>query len=233
MKGWLKKQFPIAWRNAAERYYRWRFSARQLRRKLRRNRFGFENARNLTIDLRYGGYCGGRIPSRFEQLGAHATTSTFYAELAEVFDPRIGVQVSPTDVLVDIGCGKGRVINFWLHQSLANRLVGLELDPLVATAAQQRLAPYSNVQILVGDAIENLPSDGTLFYLYNPFGPRIVEALVRRLLVMAQTRDIRIVYFSCFFLDAFSRDHWEIQPLPLNTVMPAALITPKRVAIEA
>jgi len=56
---------------------------------------------------------------------------------------------------------------------------------------------------------------------------------VRRLLVMAQTRDIRIVYFSCFFLDAFSRDDWEIQPLPLNTVMPAALITPKRVAIEA
>ncbi len=50
---------------------------------------------------------------------------------------------------------------------------------------------------------------------------------------MAQTRDIRIVYFSCFFLDAFSRDHWDIRHLPLNTVMPAALITPKRAAIEA
>ncbi len=80
-------------------------------------------------------------------------------------------------MLVDIGCGKGRVINFWLHQGLTNRLIGLELDPDVATAAQQRLAPYRNVQIIVGDAIENLPTDGTLFYLYNPFERPIVEAL--------------------------------------------------------
>ena len=89
------------------------------------------------------------------------------------------------------------------------------------------------MQIIVGDAIENLPSDGTLFYLYNPFERPIVEALLRRLLVMARTRDIRIVYFSCFFLDAFSREQWDIQHLALNTVMPAALITPKKAAIEA
>ena len=234
MKGWLKKQFPTAWKNAAERSYRWRFSARQLGRKLRRNRFGFENARNLILDLRYGGYCGGRVPSRFEELGAHATTSTFYSELAELFDPDNGIRVSPSDVLVDIGCGKGRVVNFWLKQGLlSNRLIGLELDPDFAAETQRRLAPYHNVHIIVGDAIENLPIDGTLFYLYNPFGPVVVHSLADRLFAIAKTRDIRIVYFSCFFLDAFSRDQWDIRHLPLNTLMPAVLITPKKAAIEA
>ena len=227
MKRWLKSRFPNAWANSVMRFYRWRARWPHWIIRLRRNRFGLEHIRNVAIDLRYGGYVGRRIPTKFADNGAHASASTFYWELAEVFDEQRGVSIGETDVLVDVGSGTGRVLNFWLSKGFGNQLVGLELDPDVAAASARRLARFPNVRIVPGDAIEHVPQDGTVFYLYNPFGRSLAEAFERRLRALAAVHDVRIVYYSCLFLEVFSPEHWQIQPLDLKAVLPAAVIAPR------
>jgi len=93
-------------------------------------------ARNMAMDLRYGALLSGTIKSR--RSGASNVANSQYSVLPPIFDGRIGRD----DVLVDVGCGKGRVINWWLSRGLRNRIVGIELEPEVASATAKRLARY-------------------------------------------------------------------------------------------
>lgn len=148
-------------------------------------------ARNVVLDLRYGGFLGGTIRSRYRYLGAHDTANSEYDVLAQIFEGRI----TPTDVLVDVGCGKGRVLNWWLSQGLTNRIIGIELDPRIAAATRRRLRKYPNVAILTGDALALLPREGTLFFLFNPFAAWLLPRLKERLEAVAGSRpDVRIIY---------------------------------------
>jgi len=87
-------------------------------------------ARTLATDLRYGAILSGNVGTRYRQAGAYNVVNTPYAVLPQVFAGRIGRD----DVLVDVGCGKGRVINWWLSRGLRNRMYGIEIDPEVAAA---------------------------------------------------------------------------------------------------
>ena len=78
---------------------------------------------DFFIDLRYGGYFGGKIKSRYAHLGAHDTASGHYSVLSCIFRK---YKIKDSDVLVDVGCGKGRVINWWLKQGHQNRIIGMD-----------------------------------------------------------------------------------------------------------
>src|SRR5262245_31735372 len=103
-------------------------------------------ARNLAMDLRYGASLAGTAPPRAE--GTAAVVNSQYSVLPYVFGDRI----RPHDVLVDVGCGKGRVINWWLSQGLRNRMVGIEHNPEIASATARRLRRFRNVTIVNRDA---------------------------------------------------------------------------------
>jgi SAM-dependent methyltransferase len=123
---------------------------------------------NICVDLLYGGSCARWKRTPYKRLGSRDTESSAYAQLRTLFDPA-RVPIRSNDVLVDIGCGRGRVINFWLKQGYRNRLFGIELDESIARLTRERLRSYRNVTILSGDALELLPAEATLFYLFNPF----------------------------------------------------------------
>lgn len=122
--------------------------------------------RNALIDLRYGGLLAGELKSRFSDRHAVETANSDYVGMSYMFEGRI----KDSDVLVDVGCGKGRVINSWLHSGYRNKMIGLELDDEVAERTRRRLRKFDNVTIVTGDAVENIPPSGTLFYMYHPFG---------------------------------------------------------------
>jgi len=155
------------------------------------------SCKNALTDFRYGGFSGGYI--RNPAPGAHGTGATDYAIMSQLFDGRI----HPDDVLVDVGCGRGRVINWWLSQGLANRIYGLEQLRDVGEATRRRLRPYKNVTIIIGDAIDHLPDDGTLFYLFNPFDERIVRRFADRLWRLAEGKRVTVIYFAPVHLDVF------------------------------
>ena len=180
---------------------------------LRKTGYGVDTLRNWWLDRRYGGYCGGTIkPPEYDRLDANAVESSDYTQLEMLFDLN-DLRIAPDDVLVDVGCGKGRVLNFWLQRGHRNRMVGLELNEDVAAHARERLKAFPNVTIVAGDALQNLPADGTFFYVYNPFGASVMTRFAERLQEhVASKGAARIIYNNCRHIEVFEADpRWQVE----------------------
>jgi len=161
--------------------------------------------RNLVRDLRYGKPLGGTVKTRYAHLGAHDVGNADYDDLAILF---AAADVRPDDVVVDVGAGKGRSLNWLLSHHPRNRLVGIELDPEICADTERRLRRFPQLTVLCGDAVELLPADGTLFYLFNPFDANVMTRF-RDALVAARA-DVpgrtRIVYYNVKALEVFEDD---------------------------
>ncbi len=183
--------------------------------------------RNLLLDLRYGGFLGlnlglhginplpdGKGPpsAEFSYSPYHwlACLSNSDVEcLQRIFDHRI----KASDVLVDVGCGRGRVINWWLDHGCHNQVFGIELDPATAERTRRRLRGHKNVTIITGDAAQNIPPQGTLFYLFNPFDAPTLAAFKDRLKeTAADPKNVRIFYYTPTHIQVFQDDPaWNVQ----------------------
>jgi len=181
--------------------------------------------RNLLLDLRFGAFLGGTIRTTHAGLGAHDVSNSDYRALSYLFANRI----LQTDVLVDIGCGKGRVLNWWLSLGISNQLIGIELDERVARRTAARLRNFRNVHVVAGDAIERLPVAGTLFYLFNPFTATNLRRLRDKLaLLRPLERRLIIIYYNCVDIELFTEDpRWQVErlALPDPRLHPAAVVT--------
>ena len=139
---------------------------------------------------------------RLRGAGAVRTDSVRYDVLNRLFRQ---VPISPGDVLVDVGCGKGRVIGWWLARGHENRLVGIELDPAIAAKLTARFAGTANVRIVVGDVLDHLPTEGTRFWLYNSFDHRIMTGFRDRLKQVCGG-GARLVYAEAKQIHLFQQD---------------------------
>lgn len=196
---------------------KWRFRLRVIK-----PRFGIETVRDFVIDQRYGGRCGGTYQSRWNHLGYRGLSSTHYYYLERLFNDR-DVPIEPDDVLVDVGCGKGRVLNFWLHRGLTNRLVGIEIDERWATFASKRLANHANVEVRCGDAFEIIPDDGTIFYMFNPFARDTCARFKDHLKSLrGPGADVTLVYYMSSHADLFEEDpDWVVTHVHAKTFHPS------------
>jgi SAM-dependent methyltransferase len=207
-----------------------RLGPQRLRRHWRlgvlKTRFGTELVRNYVIDRRYGGSCAGSAPTAFGELGAYGTSSVDYWQLYRIFSPENGLRITPEDVLVDVGCGKGRVLNHWLELGLGNRIVGIELDERFATFAARRLAGHSNVEVICGDALEMLPADGTVFFLFNPFGPEALARFAERIADTSVARErLVVIYYFAMHVHVFERDpRFVVEPFAAPTFHPGVTV---------
>jgi SAM-dependent methyltransferase len=158
--------------------------------------------RNALRDLRYGRPLGGTLRTRHAHLGAYDVANTDYDDLARLF---ADIEVAADDVIVDVGCGKGRVLNWFLSRYPENRIYGIELDPEVCAGTARRLRRHATVTVVCGDATASLPEDGTLLYLFNPFDEAAMRRLVATVLGL-RPAPRRIVYYNCKFLQLFLDD---------------------------
>ena len=181
----------------------------------------FKSLRNAAVDLRFGGFLGGTIRTRYAHLGAFHVANSDYDDLPLLF---AAAEITPDDVLVDVGCGKGRVINWFLMRHPANRIVGIELDPEVCASTARRLRRFEQVTILCGDATTMLPSDGTVFFLFNPFDEAVLGRFIDAFLAPGSERR-RIVYYNCEFVQLFLDDpRFEVRRIDLPGSHMSALI---------
>ena len=198
------------------------FVKRRWQLRVVKPRYGIESIRDFIIDERYGGRCGGTYASRWDDKGYRGTSSAHYFYLKNLFAAH-NITIRPDDVLVDVGCGKGRVLNFWLSRGLRNRMVGIEIDERWADFTAKRLAGYDNVEILCGDAFEIMPKDGTVFFIFNPFTRETTErfkGLLEKL--RGPGADITLVYYMCNYDDLFEADpRWEVSRVTDNTFHPS------------
>jgi hypothetical protein len=175
---------------------------------------------NAAKDVRYGAPLGGTTPTRFDHLGAFDTANSDYGDLRALFAE---IPVGRDDVVVAIGCGKGRALNWFLARTSAQRIYGIELDPTIAERAAHRLRRHPSVTVLAGDAPSLLPADATLLYLFNPFGESVMRRLVTSVVRLPDCR--RIVYNNCKYLQPFAGDpRFVVHPIAPTARHPSVLI---------
>ena len=158
--------------------------------------------RNLLIDLRFGApLLGVKRSDVPDQAGV---VNSDYALYPHVFPRSL---VRPNDVIVDLGVGKGRFINWLLLLRMENRIIGIEYDGETAAATAKRLRRYPNVTIVQGDATVDIPRDGTLFFLFNPFEGEAMSRFKKEATTLFRGRgDVRFVYLRPLELAMFIDD---------------------------
>ena len=174
---------------------------------------GVRMLRNLAFDVRSGGLLRGRLTGSAHE-DANDVVNSDVTALERIFRERI----SPGDVLVDVGCGKGRVLSWWASRGGGNRIIGLEISDDVARETRHRLRNHPNVVVIPGDAIEHLPADGTVFFLYNSFGERTVRAFSERAkeLLAARPR-ASVLYYNPVHADVFRADPaWKVEDVSIG-----------------
>lgn len=97
--------------------------------------------------------------------------------------------IGPADVFVDVGSGIGRATSL-VHLLTGARAIGIEVQPELVAAAKK----LPGVTYLQGDAAELISrvADGTVFFLYCPFGGARLEAVLDALAAVARSRPIRV-----------------------------------------
>lgn len=182
-------------------------------RVMRQLVFGTRAARNAVLDARYGKPVIGSELTRFEADGATDMVNSDWGALGKVF----GGRIRPDDVLVDLGCGRGRVLNYWLSSHPDNRIVGVEIDPGLAGRTAARLQRWPQVEIIYGSAVDKVPTDASVLFLFNPFERWVLEALIERLEGDEYRDDLRLFYYNPKFVDVFDgRPGWSVESVDLG-----------------
>lgn len=123
------------------------------------------------------------------------------------------LKLKPGDVFVDFGCGKGRVIFFAATQRI-KKVIGLELRKEFADIARTNLNNLKSrntpVEIINTDAATFNIKDGTIFFMYHPFGEKtfvkVIDNIKDRL--ATNPREIRIVYHSPAHRSLLDNQDW-------------------------
>lgn len=103
------------------------------------------------------------------------------------------IDFSADDVFVDVGCAWGRLLKYLCYRTNIQKLIGVELNQEAAQFAQNISKSESRITIIAGDILQNIPEEGTVFYLFNPFG----EDVMRKFLEIIEnkiTHSVRILY---------------------------------------
>jgi hypothetical protein len=112
------------------------------------------------------------------------------------------VDASDRDVLVDFGCGKGRIVHQAARWPL-KRVIGVELSPELAGFAQALVDSHRHkyrcrsVEIVVCDAARfQVPDDLTIGYFYEPFRGQTLDAVLRNLVesIDRRPRRVQLIY---------------------------------------
>jgi len=124
--------------------------------------------------------------------------STLYRRIFRILD---ALQLGKADTFVDLGCGKGRVACCASRYPLAE-VIGIEDVPELCQMARTNLASLrsrrAQATILNAKAEDFAFASGTVIYMFHPFGPKTLSAVLSRLRqgTTDNPRQVRIVYVN-------------------------------------
>lgn len=137
----------------------------------------------MTDDMRRDCELCGRSLERAERTrhaaeGAHDPTATPYYVLEDLIGE---LGLTEESHLLDVGCGAGRVLAYFVGAGLPGRVTGVELDARLAAEAKAWSRRYPQVRVIAGSALD-LPLAGfTHAYLFNPFDTPVLAAFLDKL----------------------------------------------------
>jgi SAM-dependent methyltransferase len=145
---------------------------------------------------------GGKV--ELEELGLEDPERTGYEPSSWGFLRRAlrHLEVEPTDVFLDLGSGKGRVVWQAAQQPFA-RVIGVEISPELNAVAERniernrdRLA-CGEVELVTADAaFYEVPDDATFVYLFSPFRGRTFRRATANLIASLDRnpREMSLIY---------------------------------------
>lgn len=115
--------------------------------------------------------------------------------------------ITGDSILVDYGCGKGRV-GFFLAHEIDCRCIGLEYDPPIFKQAEENLAAYKGQIALASASAKKLSflctnaekyqvTDADCFYFFNPFTVEILRSVMQQIITSyyENPRPIRLFFY--------------------------------------
>ena len=105
--------------------------------------------------------------------------------------------LKPDDVFYDIGCGNGRVLCYIARRRIA-KVIGVELCRVFAdkacTNAEKLRGRVTPIRVHCCDAVAMDYSDGTVFFIYNSFGPQTLQAVLDNIRETAARHDRPLIF---------------------------------------
>ena len=114
-------------------------------------------------------------------------------------------EVRETDVLADLGAGKGRIVVEAARRYPLRRVIGVEYSAELTAIARRNLAANRHrlrcrdVELVTCDVTRwSPPDDLTIAYLFNPFSGSVFSAALQRLVELVDRRGtpLRIIYVN-------------------------------------
>lgn len=98
------------------------------------------------------------------------------------------------DVFYDLGSGYGRVLFYGASLFPKTKFIGVELVPerVAETKRMAQTGNFSNVSFIEQDVLKTDLSQGTIFYMYNPF-PEIMPQVLEKLRAVSIKHKILII----------------------------------------
>lgn len=146
--------------------------------------------------------------SRHQDNCAYGTPDYYYIyKVINILAP------DPDDVVYDIGSGKGRILCAMSRRNV-KKCVGIELFEEFCVVARANVAKMrgqrSPIEIRCEDASIADVSDGTIYFLFNPFGRETLTEMMSNIeaSLAKNPRRIRIVYYNSVCRDVLDARSW-------------------------
>lgn len=156
-------------------------------------------------------------------VGMTGSQSTSYFILDRIFSH---VTLTGQDSLLDVGCGKGRVLAFLVKKHAPCRLYGVEINEISGRVAQEWTRKYDQVNVTIGDAFQMDYNSYTILFLGRPFLPKTFLQFIEKL-ESELTHPITLIYWvdqqSGYLLK--DRPAWEKQFREKLTIIHGLRIT--------
>lgn len=180
-------------------------------------------ARNRVVDLVWERRLGIRTAGRVQIAKPDANRyETFaYSSIAAILRR---LELGASDVVVDVGCGKGRVVCCAATLDVA-RVVGVDIDPALCETARENAARLRGRRASV--ELRAIPAQGfdfsdvTAIVMFNPFGEATMKQVTASLCASLERRprEVRVAYVNPLHEGVLARapgferyDHWPRAP---------------------
>lgn len=168
----------------------------------------WQRAHSLVTERYLGIDTTGLFPPIAEGFGHYAPLP--YRVIFAIFRR---LNLNPSDVFVDIGCGKGRAICCACRVGVS-RVIGIEVFPQLVEKARENLkrlrGPKCEAEIHCIYAEQFDYKHATVLYMYNPFNEENMRKTLLRIKEswQANPREIRIAYANNLFEAALAEVDW-------------------------
>ena len=141
---------------------------------------------------------------------AEPYVATSYSRLKKMINY---LKLSKEDIFIDLGCGAGRPL-FVVGTQWLKKVIGIEIRKELVDIAKKNLRNLklnnTPIEIINTNAIAFDIKEGTVFFMFNPFGKEAFTKVIGNIKksLVTNPRKIRIVYYNSVYKDLLDSQDW-------------------------